>query len=131
MRKVILATEPLSKCREFYQDLYNRNHDDRYKHGLIDGQMCAKDFTNRSRDTCQVSNRNALNLVVFTIIFDVIHNLKGDSGGPLQKLHKNGLYKIYGLTSFGQNCGSNAPAIYTRIAAYIEWIESHVEYRLG
>lgn len=78
----------------------NRNWD-----GFIDSQMCAGDLAGGS-DTCQ-----------------------GDSGGPLQvtSLDNRCIFYIMGITSLGRNCGEvDTPAIYTRVSAYIDWIESIV-----
>ncbi|KAH8372329.1 hypothetical protein KR093_011050, partial [Drosophila rubida] len=48
---------------------------------------------------------------------------EGDSGGPLVYRWRNVSYLI-GLTSFGSamGCEVNAPTVYTRITAYLEWI---------
>lgn len=59
--------------------------------------------------------------------FSFIYTLQGDSGGPLQISHqRDNLYILVGVTSFGKNCGSQIPAVYTRIAYYLDWIESVV-----
>ncbi|CAB0010845.1 unnamed protein product, partial [Nesidiocoris tenuis] len=53
---------------------------------------------------------------------------QGDSGGPLV-VNQPGtcLKKQVGVTSFGRDCGlPNTPGIYTRVSAYIPWIESIV-----
>lgn len=50
----------------------------------------------------------------------------GDSGGPLMKVDvvDQPRYYFIGLVSFGaKQCGSSTnPAVYTRIAAYLDWI---------
>ncbi|KAH8302586.1 hypothetical protein KR044_008463, partial [Drosophila immigrans] len=48
---------------------------------------------------------------------------QGDSGGPLVFRWRNVSYLI-GLTSFGSamGCEVDAPTVYTRITAYLEWI---------
>ncbi|CAG9864420.1 unnamed protein product [Phyllotreta striolata] len=68
-------------------------------------QICATAASNDSRaDACQ-----------------------GDSGGPLQIKHKYGVYKIVGVVSYGAHCGSGSiPGAYTRVSAYLDWIESIV-----
>uniref|UniRef100_A0A336N0F4 CSON009918 protein n=1 Tax=Culicoides sonorensis TaxID=179676 RepID=A0A336N0F4_CULSO len=51
----------------------------------------------------------------------------GDSGGPLQiKLLGNAKMNpfLIGVTSFGKACADHTPGVYTKIAAYIDWIES-------
>ena len=55
---------------------------------------------------------------------------RGDSGGPL--VLKLGPYKTYyqmGIVSFGFEgiCGNGRPAIYTRLASYLEWIQASLE----
>lgn len=70
--------------------------------GIIDSQLCAGNRGGH-QDTCQ-----------------------GDSGGPLQVVNpvNNCLFYVIGLTSFGKSCGlSNNPGVYTRISAYLDWIE--------
>ncbi|XP_037911577.1 serine protease snake-like isoform X3 [Hermetia illucens] len=70
--------------------------------GIIEGQMCARDRENE-RDTCQ-----------------------GDSGGPLQlSTDSSWRYKTYlvGITSYGEGCLGPSPGIYTRVYAYLDWIE--------
>ncbi|CAG4965215.1 unnamed protein product [Parnassius apollo] len=71
--------------------------------GISDDQICAGD-PQGLKDTCQ-----------------------GDSGGPLQGLtDSDGHYRLVGVTSFGRGCGSTVPGVYTRIAKYLDWIESVV-----
>ncbi|XP_022910651.2 venom protease-like [Onthophagus taurus] len=52
---------------------------------------------------------------------------QGDSGGPIQMQIQDSpqMYRIVGVTSFGNNCGL-VPGIYTRVSNYISWIESIV-----
>lgn len=52
----------------------------------------------------------------------------GDSGGPLTKLATANNY-LYGIVSFGPSkCGTkDVPGVYTSVAQYIDWIESHIE----
>ncbi|XP_058812944.1 serine protease snake-like isoform X2 [Topomyia yanbarensis] len=71
------------------------------KKGIMQTQMCAGNAQG-GKDTCQ-----------------------GDSGGPLQitKQENHCVFYLIGITSFGQTCGSTVPAIYTRVAAYLDWIE--------
>lgn len=49
-------------------------------------------------------------------------------GSALQNKDKDAIcmYNIHGLVSLGNGCDSNAPIVYTRISAYIGWIESIV-----
>ncbi|CAK1587428.1 unnamed protein product [Parnassius mnemosyne] len=53
----------------------------------------------------------------------------GDSGGPVQVKHPEiyCMYSVLGITSWGKQCGyPGQPAIYTRVAAYVPWIEGIV-----
>lgn len=55
----------------------------------------------------------------------------GDSGGPLMKvvsIEKEPKYVLLGIVSLGAKyCGlTTAPAIYTKIAYYMEWILDHL-----
>ncbi|XP_066153611.1 uncharacterized protein [Euwallacea fornicatus] len=48
----------------------------------------------------------------------------GDSGGPLACLN-DGVFTLYGLTSWGQRCGyANKPGVYVKVSAYKNWIEN-------
>lgn len=61
--------------------------------------------------------------LVFMLMF------KGDSGGPLIVTKKGNQCVFYalGITSFGKGCGGvNLPAIYTKVASFIPWIERTV-----
>uniref|UniRef100_A0A182V5G8 Peptidase S1 domain-containing protein n=1 Tax=Anopheles merus TaxID=30066 RepID=A0A182V5G8_ANOME len=54
---------------------------------------------------------------------------EGDSGGPLYHVageEGSSKYYLVGVTSFGLGCGSSTPSVYTRVAYYLDWIESHV-----
>ncbi|OCT95799.1 hypothetical protein XELAEV_18013488mg [Xenopus laevis] len=50
----------------------------------------------------------------------------GDSGGPLN-CAVNGVYQVHGIVSFGSASGCNIvqkPSVFTRVSAYISWINS-------
>lgn len=97
--KVILDWIPFDECNGLY-----RRFSSRYLTNGIDlkTQICAGSKKHR-RDTCQ-----------------------GDSGGPLQIYHPQieCMYSIVGITSFGVGCGEmSIPGVYTRVSAFIDWIE--------
>lgn len=78
----------------------------RLRMGIVDvTQLCAGSHTD-NKDTCNA-----------------------DSGGPLQVYHKTHhcMYTVVGITSFGKACGfAENPGVYTRVTAYLPWIESVV-----
>ena len=50
---------------------------------------------------------------------------RGDSGGPLMSRNSLQEWVIHGVVSFGNlNCDSEVPGVYTRVAKYLEWIDS-------
>lgn len=73
-----------------------------FRNGITSSQYCAQDPAG-IQDSCQ-----------------------GDSGGPLQmfKNHSDTAH-VVGIVSFGVDCGT-FPGIYTRVAYFLKWIESHV-----
>nr|XP_037841351.1 chymotrypsin-C [Chlorocebus sabaeus] len=55
----------------------------------------------------------------------VISACNGDSGGPLNCQLENGSWEVFGIVSFGSSQGCNTrkkPVVYTRVSAYIDWI---------
>lgn len=94
---------PLSECNTVFLN-YNRDKMlAAFQNGISEGQYCAHDPQLRS-DSCE-----------------------GDSGGPLQIIHSDqALAKIVGVVSFGIGCSTSLPGIYTRVAHYLDWIETHV-----
>ncbi|XP_053695324.1 transmembrane protease serine 9-like [Sabethes cyaneus] len=94
--KVQLSPIDNTECRN-----HHPSDNRRLRQGIIDSQMCAQDS---KMDTCL-----------------------GDSGGPLQmKLMSNHRTTpfVVGITSFGSFCGTQTPSVYTRVSAYISWIEA-------
>ncbi|XP_046965777.1 serine protease persephone-like [Vanessa cardui] len=88
---------PTNTCKKSYQNWLKLPRE------ITDEQICAGD-PNGLHDACQ-----------------------GDSGGPLQGLTaSDGYYRLVGVISFGRGCGSTEPGVYTRIAKYLDWIESVV-----
>ena len=75
-----------------------------YDTSLITSNMICAGYLEGGKDTC-----------------------KGDAGGPLI-VPSNESAVIYGITSWGQpKCAQpNAPGVYTRVANYIDWIQSNM-----
>lgn len=94
---------PLDQCNSTVLEHNKKTYFDEFQEGVYDGQYCAHD-PKQQKDSC-----------------------KGDSGGPLQLYPPNSyVAKIVGIISFGIGCGTEWPGIYTRVAFYQDWIESHV-----
>jgi secreted trypsin-like serine protease len=52
-----------------------------------------------------------------------------DGGGPLElKLHRYLTPFIVGITSFGKDCHSEGPAVFTRVSSYIDWIDQSLNH---
>uniref|UniRef100_W8BWP2 Serine protease persephone n=1 Tax=Ceratitis capitata TaxID=7213 RepID=W8BWP2_CERCA len=89
------------RCNESFVDngLTRRN-----RQGIIASQMCAHD-PGLTKDACQ-----------------------GDSGGPLTLVVDEALnkYSVVGVISAGFSCGSATPGLYTRVSAFLDYIESVV-----
>uniref|UniRef100_A0A2M4BRE9 Putative clip-domain serine protease subfamily protein c n=1 Tax=Anopheles marajoara TaxID=58244 RepID=A0A2M4BRE9_9DIPT len=106
LMKVNLTTVPWLKCNQSFADANLLKNNRKLPQGIVETQYCAtgteNNVTKMVGDTCQ-----------------------GDSGGPLQVLVDK-KYRLVGVTSFGNGCGSNTPSVSTRVAAYIDWIESIV-----
>ncbi|XP_031619380.1 ankyrin repeat domain-containing protein 50-like [Contarinia nasturtii] len=96
MYKVNLTSMPLQECNS---KVVTRGRA-QYRNGLFEGQYCA--FGGGSRGSCRVY-----------------------SGGPLQYLKTN-TSTIVGIVPISDRCGLNIPNIYTRVAYYVDWIESIV-----
>uniref|UniRef100_A0A8C3NXC8 Peptidase S1 domain-containing protein n=1 Tax=Cyanoderma ruficeps TaxID=181631 RepID=A0A8C3NXC8_9PASS len=66
-------------------------------------------------------------LILVTILLHALDSCaflhQGDSGGPLSCV-QNGSYYIYGLVSWGGECGlKNKPGVYTQVTKYASWIK--------
>ncbi|XP_049741484.1 complement factor I isoform X2 [Elephas maximus indicus] len=56
-----------------------------------------------------------------------IDTCKGDSGGPLVCTDINNVAYVWGIVSWGENCGKpEFPGVYTKVANYFDWISHHV-----
>ncbi|XP_030305828.1 complement factor I [Calypte anna] len=56
-----------------------------------------------------------------------IDSCKGDSGGPLVCFDAENVAYVWGIVSWGENCGeAGHPGVYTQVASYYDWISHHV-----
>ncbi|KAM6441318.1 complement factor I-like [Liasis olivaceus] len=55
-----------------------------------------------------------------------VDSCKGDSGGPLVCYDPNNVGYLWGIVSWGENCGEKGhPGVYTKVALYFDWIIRH------
>ena len=54
-----------------------------------------------------------------------LDSCQGDSGGPMVgQVRMRSTLLLLGIISWGYGCGrANKPGVYTRVAAYIDWID--------
>lgn len=84
---------------------------------IVDTEQCQKTYGD---------NLNPLHVICAGYKDGKIDSCQGDSGGGLLSL-KNGRWNVYGVTSFGDECGKeNAYGIYTRTSFYVNWIRKIV-----
>lgn len=77
-----------------------------YDHTIDDSMICAGNLQKPGSDTCQ-----------------------GDSGGPLT-CEKDGIYYVYGIVSWGQECGKK-PGVYTQVTKFLNWIKTTMHREAG
>ncbi|CAH6940368.1 Habp2 [Phodopus roborovskii] len=77
-----------------------------YDHTIDDSMICAGNLQKPGSDTCQ-----------------------GDSGGPLT-CEKDGTYFVYGIVSWGQECGKK-PGVYTQVTKFLNWIKTTMHREAG
>ncbi len=57
---------------------------------------------------------------------------QGDSGGPLVVPNGQGGHVLAGIVSWGESCAApDYPGIYTRVANYQPWLQTHTQLALG
>lgn len=73
-----------------------------YNRMIDETMICAGNLQKPGQDTCQ-----------------------GDSGGPLT-CEKDGTYYVYGIVSWGQECGKK-PGVYTQVTKFLNWIKATIQ----
>lgn len=93
-----------AECNETLLDFNQNVRDKALENGISESQYCSYDPQGK-QDSCN-----------------------GDSGGPLQyfPFKHSTISKVVGVISFGFGCASGKPGINTRVASYLDWIESFV-----
>ncbi|KAK6639074.1 hypothetical protein RUM43_007344 [Polyplax serrata] len=100
LQKVVLSIVDNKTCNRLYKVNVKTEVLSR---GIVDSQLCAGELSG-GKDTCQ-----------------------GDSGGPLSITSTKCIHHIVGITSFGKSCAlPNSTGVYTKVSAYVPWIESIV-----
>ncbi|XP_034115507.1 serine protease persephone isoform X2 [Drosophila albomicans] len=94
---------PLEQCNVSFAEQPNSRRF--LANGVVNTLLCAADEVRQKADACQ-----------------------GDSGGPLviERDIVNNKYSILGIISAGFGCATKTPGLYTRVAAYLDFIESVV-----
>lgn len=115
LMKVYLDILDNQKCVKSFEDedfLINEN------------QICSGNLTG-GHDTCQGGKQE-----LFCVLNTFRRSILLDSGGPIQIATPDNPCASYiiGITSFGEAyCGGkNSPSVYTRVSAYLSWIEPKV-----
>ena len=95
-------TMPLDECNAKLLEYNKELNDPALGDGLSQGQYCT--FHPKGSDSCN-----------------------GDSGGPVQLFKNSRFSTVVAVISFGAGrCGSGLPSVNTRVAYYLDWIESVV-----
>lgn len=104
LRKAELITMSREECNAKLLEWNRLANDDALKDGIGEGQYCAYN-PHGKQDSCQ-----------------------GDSGGPVQyfPFKTSAISKVIGIISYGFGCGGDKPGVNTRVAYYMDWIESKV-----
>ena len=94
LREVDIKIENTDRCARAYSD-FDSNES---RNTILPTMLCAGD---NGKDSCQ-----------------------GDSGGSLNCRHKDSnRWELCGITSFGFQCSSALPGVYTKVDEYLDWIE--------
>ncbi len=57
----------------------------------------------------------------------LVDTCQGDSGGPLMVFTDLKQWELVGITSYGYGCATEHPGVYTRITAFLTWIQQFVQ----
>ncbi|XP_049779548.1 mite allergen Der f 3-like [Schistocerca cancellata] len=107
LQKAELRVTSRRDCKAAYDKIDGVIHDTNLCAGVADG----------SAGPCKVTMRR-----IRVKLEPEWSPAQGDSGGPL---FVGG--KLVGLTSWGAGCKSRFPAVFTRVACYVDWIQQHIQ----
>ncbi|KAL6963290.1 hypothetical protein U1Q18_049111 [Sarracenia purpurea var. burkii] len=96
---------------------------------VMDDQRCQESY--EKTDTRLTRGFETTTMICAGDYAGVNDTCSGDSGGPLQMLvdKQACMWSIFGVTSFGKICGNfeePEPGVYTKVAYYLDWIQSIV-----
>lgn len=79
-----------------------------------------------------LSNQLGISTPILILFFQIPHqdSCTGDSGGPLMQVGNSDhgpRYYLNGIVSYGHNNCGRAPAVYTRVTAYMQFILDAME----
>ncbi|XP_047112063.1 trypsin-like [Schistocerca piceifrons] len=122
LQKAELRVTSQRDCKAAYDKIDGVIHDTNLCAGVADGSAgpCKMGY-----DSCRVNATCAAQVTMRRIRVKLEPEwspAQGDSGGPL---FVGG--KLVGLTSWGAGCKSRFPAVFTRVACYVDWIQQHIQ----
>ncbi|NXX88919.1 CFAI factor, partial [Centropus bengalensis] len=90
-------------------------------------QNCSELYPGRFFEKMACAGKHESYYYYFCTYDGSIDSCKGDSGGPLVCFDAENVAYVWGVVSWGENCGeAGHPGVYTRIASYYDWISHHV-----
>ncbi|NXN33350.1 CFAI factor, partial [Nycticryphes semicollaris] len=90
-------------------------------------QNCSELYPGRFFEQMACAGKHRFSYYNFCTYDGSIDSCKGDSGGPLVCFDAENVAYVWGIVSWGENCGeAGHPGVYTKVASYYDWISHHV-----